>query len=85
MSNGYVFSKYTNLADSIFKHYKKLLSKIFIHDLIIITYELGGFIVKSARHVLLYGLMEATFVRKYGLYSWWLCSKLILQTKSIFP
>ncbi|WP_313187166.1 hypothetical protein [Sphingobacterium siyangense] len=51
--------------------------------------ELDSFLVNNSnvnfRNELLDGLMETTLVHKYGLYAWWLCLKLILQTKLIFP
>ncbi|EFK36166.1 Uncharacterised protein [Chryseobacterium gleum] len=51
--------------------------------------ELDSFLVHNSnvnfRNELLHGLMETTLVHKYGLYAWWLCLKLILQTKLHFP
>ncbi|WP_123966602.1 DUF4209 domain-containing protein [Chryseobacterium phosphatilyticum] len=51
--------------------------------------ELESFLVQNSsvnfRNELLHGLMETTLVHKYGLYAWWLCLKMILQTKLIFP
>ncbi|MCJ7932501.1 MAG: DUF4209 domain-containing protein [Chryseobacterium sp.] len=51
--------------------------------------ELESFLVQNSsmnfRNELLHGLMETTLVHKYGLYTWWLCLKMILQTKLIFP
>ncbi|SDD66191.1 DUF4209 domain-containing protein [Pedobacter soli] len=51
--------------------------------------ELNSFLVDNNnvnfRNELLHGLMETTLVHKYGQYAWWLCLKMILQTKSIFP
>ncbi|SMG19904.1 DUF4209 domain-containing protein [Sphingobacterium psychroaquaticum] len=51
--------------------------------------ELNSFLVDNNnanfRNELLHGLMETTLVHKYGQYTWWLCLKMILQTKLIFP
>ncbi|MFC5873342.1 hypothetical protein SAMN05443633_101718 [Chryseobacterium arachidis] len=51
--------------------------------------ELDSFLVNNSnvnfRNEVLHGLLETTLVHKYGLYAWWLCLKLILKTKLIFP
>lgn len=51
--------------------------------------ELDSFLVHNSnvnfRNELLHGLVETTLVHKYGQYAWWLCLKMILQTKLIFP
>lgn len=51
--------------------------------------ELESFLVQNSnvnfRNELLHGLLETTLVHKYGMYAWWLCLKMILQTKLIFP
>jgi len=51
--------------------------------------ELDSFLVDNNnvnfRNELLHGLMETALVHKYGQYVWWLCLKMIVQTKFIFP
>lgn len=51
--------------------------------------DLNSFLVDNSnanfRNELLHELMETTLVHKYGQYAWWLCLKMILQTKLIFP
>lgn len=51
--------------------------------------ELSSFLVDNNninfRNELLHGIMAPALVQKYGLYAWWLCLKIIMQTKVIFP
>lgn len=51
--------------------------------------ELDSFLVDNNnvnfRNELLHGLIETALVQKYGHYLWWLCLKMIVQTKLVFP